>query len=191
MSLVNANEPSLDIDAPAGAVADYIRLPYTRMLIPELDGSFRGEILELSGCFSIGDTPAEAYQSLETAALSWLEAAMQNGQPIPPPIDVTEFSGRLVLRLPKSLHKKAHRLAQRDGVSLNQFIVTTIAEGVGDKNSAAHTAMQNQIGYIQGAFTFFQKIVSGSSPVFVKTQPGVSSFVLVKQEQFTAIPVTG
>lgn len=39
----------------------------------------------------------------------------------------------MVLRLPKSLHKKAARLAERDGVSLNQFIVAGLAEHVGER----------------------------------------------------------
>ena len=39
----------------------------------------------------------------------------------------------MVLGLPKSLHKKAARLAEQDGVSLNQFIVAGLAERVGER----------------------------------------------------------
>lgn len=34
----------------------------------------------------------------------------------------------LSLRLPNSLHKQLRELAQRDGVSINQFITTAVAE---------------------------------------------------------------
>jgi hypothetical protein len=34
----------------------------------------------------------------------------------------------LSLRLPNSLHKKLRELAQREGISINQFITTAVAE---------------------------------------------------------------
>jgi HicB family len=40
-------------------------------------------------------------------------------------------SGRLLLRMPQSLHSALARAAEREGVSLNQFIATTLAEAVG------------------------------------------------------------
>lgn len=42
----------------------------------------------------------------------------------------------LQLRLPKSLHRQVMELAQREGVSINQFITTAVAE----KFSALMTA---------------------------------------------------
>lgn len=115
------------------AIGPYLKRPYTRLVVPEEDGTFRGEILEFPGCFATGDTPAEAYAKLEAVAADWLAAALERGQSIPEPFENTEFSGKLVLRLPKSLHKKTARLASRDGVSLNQFIVTALAEYAGER----------------------------------------------------------
>jgi hypothetical protein len=34
----------------------------------------------------------------------------------------------LSLRLPESLHKQVRELAEREGVSINQFVVTAVAE---------------------------------------------------------------
>ena len=42
-----------------------------------------------------------------------------------------DYSGKLVVRLPKSLHRRAAYAANREGVSLNQFIVSSIAEQIG------------------------------------------------------------
>jgi hypothetical protein len=36
--------------------------------------------------------------------------------------------GALSLRLPHSLHARARELAQREGISLNQFVTTAVAE---------------------------------------------------------------
>jgi antitoxin HicB len=114
-------------------IPGYLRRPYSRMLLPESDGTFRGEILEFPGCIATGDTPIETLLALEDAAAGWLVAALEHGQPVPDPVDNGAFSGRVVLRMPKSLHKKVSRLAQRDGVSLNQFIVAGLAEYVGER----------------------------------------------------------
>ena len=115
-------------------LADYLKAPYGRVVVPESDGTFRAEITEFPGCIAVGDTAAEALANLEDVAVSWLEATLAKGQPVPEPIDSTGFSGKLVLRFAKSLHKKAAYAAKRDGVSLNYFIVNCIAEQVGARS---------------------------------------------------------
>lgn len=144
------------------AISSYLKKPYARLVVPEDDGTFRGEVLEFPGCIAIGDTPAEAFASLEEAAKGWLRAALIRNQNIPEPVENTEFSGRLVLRLPKSLHKKAARFAEYDGVSLNQFIIASIAECVGERArslgqvtlNAAFTMMKTGIFIEDGRHSF-------------------------------------
>jgi hypothetical protein len=41
------------------------------------------------------------------------------------------YSGRLLLRMPRSLHEELARASDRDGVSLNQFITGALASAVG------------------------------------------------------------
>jgi len=45
-------------------------------------------------------------------------------------------SGRLLLRMPETLHAALARAADGDGVSLNQFITTTLAQVVGEGRPA-------------------------------------------------------
>lgn len=126
-----ANEVATQLDVQ---VYDYLRQPYARIIIPEEDGSYRGEIMEFPGCISSGDDPSSTLESLEGVAMAWLTAALENGQPIPDPVELSnDFSGRFVLRIPKSLHKKATWCAEREGVSLNQFISYSLAETVGER----------------------------------------------------------
>lgn len=111
---------------------ELLKKPYTRILIPDEEtGTFTARIAEFPGCFAQGNTPAEAYELLEAAAESWIEAALEMRQAIPPPALDAECSGRFALRLPRSLHRQAAALADLDGTSLNQFIVSTLAEKVG------------------------------------------------------------
>jgi predicted HicB family RNase H-like nuclease len=57
--------------------------------------------------------------------------------PAPLPIPSDEFSGRVTLRLPKSLHAKVARNAIREETSLNQYLVTAIASYVGETDGVA------------------------------------------------------
>ena len=111
--------------------SEYLKKPYGRLLVPEDEGGYHAEIIEFPGCFAEGETAAEAAANLEDAASSWLAAAIAKGQTISEPMEELEYSGKLVVRLPKSLHRHAAFAANREGVSLNQFIVSSIAEQVG------------------------------------------------------------
>jgi predicted RNase H-like HicB family nuclease len=115
--------------------SEYLAKPYGRNVVPEPDGSFRAEIIEFPGCIAAGDTAAEALARLEDVAESWLEAVLEKKQRIPEPIESTAFSGKLVLRLARSLHKQAAHAAARDGVSLNYFIANCVAQQVSHRSS--------------------------------------------------------
>lgn len=55
-------------------------------------------IAEFPGCVAQGDSVEEAYASLEDAAESWIQAALDLGHDIPPPAADQAFSGRVLLR---------------------------------------------------------------------------------------------
>lgn len=112
----------------------YLRLPYARILIPEPEGGCFAEILEFPGCIAEGETPDEAFHNLESVAESWIESCLEQGQDIPSPLANHSYSGKIALRLPRDLHRQAAYKAQRDGVSVNQALVTAIAAWVGADN---------------------------------------------------------
>jgi antitoxin HicB len=117
---------------------DRLKKPYARILIPAEDGTYAAELLEFPGCYAQGDTPGEAIQNLEDAAASWIEVALEQGQDIPEPFATYGYSGSINLRLPRSIHKRAARFAQKDRVSLNQFFTTAIAARVGAEEFYDH-----------------------------------------------------
>jgi|GEM_PF-1205865 len=110
--------------------ADYLKEPYSRVLIPEGDGGYSAELLEFHGCVSQGDSAEEALNNLDQAATNWIEETIRRGNPIPPPSISYGYSGKVALRLPRSLHRKAVEMAERDKVSLNTFLVEAIAARV-------------------------------------------------------------
>jgi len=129
---------SISVRSGDRSVQGILRKPYARILIPEHDGTYSADILEFPGCHAEGDTASEAIENLEKAAVSWIEAALEQGQEIPLPMTVYGYSGKINLRLPKSVHKQAARFAQRDDVSLNQFFISAIAARVGAEEFYEH-----------------------------------------------------
>jgi antitoxin HicB len=106
----------------------YLSLPYTREIIPEPEGGWFVSIKELPGCMSQGDTPEEAMEMIQEAMEGWLEVALDYERPIPEPKIDDEFSGKFVLRVPKSVHRKLVETASDEGVSLNQWLVSKLSE---------------------------------------------------------------
>jgi predicted RNase H-like HicB family nuclease len=93
--------------------------PYGRVLIPEPNGQFTAEIIEFPNCVASGNSATDALANLEQVAADWIAAALEQGQDIPEPMESADYSGRLVLRMPKGLHRRAALLAEREGASLN------------------------------------------------------------------------
>ena len=109
---------------------DYMKLPYTRMVHEIEDESghyFYGQILELDGCQSTGDTVEKLYENLNEALEGYLEVKIENGLPIPKPENVEGYSGKFNVRLPKSLHQRLAIEADREGVSLNTLVLYKLA----------------------------------------------------------------
>ncbi len=111
----------------------YMNLPYRVLFIPEEDGSaFTAIIPKLDGCIAFGETIEEAYQMLIEAKRLWLETVLERGLSIPEPDseEPKEYSGRFNVRLPRFLHRDLAELAAAQDTSLNQLVVTFLAEGV-------------------------------------------------------------
>lgn len=111
--------------------SDYLKKPYARTVIPVEPKGFHAQIDEFPGCYAQGDTLEEAYANLAKAAESWIEVAIAQGHEIPEPSSNVTYSGRIVLRLPRSIHRQATELAKRDDTSLNTFLVSAVAAKVG------------------------------------------------------------
>lgn len=63
-----------------------IRRPYHRVITGEPVEGYLGEVLELPGCLTAGETPEEALRNLDEAMAVWIESALVHGDPIPEPI---------------------------------------------------------------------------------------------------------
>lgn len=122
---------------------EYLKEPYQRVLIwDEESGTYFAQISEFPGCFTDGSTATEALNRLQDTASSWIMSAQNLGQEIPKPFAINTSNGRVALRMPKSLHRKAIEAAKREDVSLNQFIVSAVSEAVGVSRPKQETQQQ-------------------------------------------------
>jgi len=63
-----------------------VRKPYHRMITGEPIEGYLGEVLELPGCVTAGETPEEALANLTEAMEVWIESALAHGDTIPEPL---------------------------------------------------------------------------------------------------------
>lgn len=105
----------------------YLALNYP-MEIVEDDGRFVVSIPDLPGCVSYGDTPEEAIANIKATKRLWLKGAFESGETIVEPTAVEDFSGKFVLRIPRSLHQSLDREARQQGVSLNMYTAHVLSE---------------------------------------------------------------
>ena len=114
MSTTMSLEQALDLD-------------YRFNVIAQAEGGFVIQFPDLPGCMTQVDDIADVSAAAEEIRTLWLETADELGQSLPAPVYPEEFSGKFNVRIPKSLHRDlAHRAAD-EGVSLNQLVVSILA----------------------------------------------------------------
>ena len=122
---------------------DYFHLPYAVTLTPEEEGGFTVEISDLPGCVSQGESEAEALGNIYEAKQLWLETAFEAGDSIPLPGHMADHSGRLVVRFPKPVHRQLAEAADRNGVSLDNFVLSLLSKEAGA--SAVAAELQDEV----------------------------------------------
>jgi predicted RNase H-like HicB family nuclease len=127
--------------SPTPSPKEYLKLPYTiAVRADERNGGWTASVEELPGCDAHGDDPEHATRGLRGAMERWVSEALERGEHVPEPRAMSGHSGRLLLRMPQSLHAELARNADGEGISLNQFITTALASAVGWRNHAAPDA---------------------------------------------------
>lgn len=122
----------------------YLGLRYPielRELSEEDGGGWMATIPQLGSHTFVGDgdTPEEAYQSLEALRKHLIPHLVANGEALPEPRDEEEdlqqYSGKLLIRVPRSLHAGLAVAAGRNDCSINQLVTQWLAQGL-EKDTA-------------------------------------------------------
>jgi predicted HicB family RNase H-like nuclease len=99
-----------------------------RIEYSEEDGCFVGHLVGIRSIVGFdGKSVAELRKHFRMAVDHYLEASAQLGQAPEKP-----FSGRVMLRMPPTLHARASAAAEVQGMSLNQWAARAIERAVED-----------------------------------------------------------
>ena len=126
----------------------YLGLPYTLELQRDEAQGWFVRVKELRGCMSQGDTLQEAVEMIQDALRSWIEVALEDGDPVPEPRTLEDFSGKFVVRVPSSLHRDLVEAAEDEGVSLNQYVNVALGRAVGWANMPPALTDKPHVGAI-------------------------------------------
>jgi antitoxin HicB len=92
---------------------------------------------ELPGCEAHGPTPERAAAAVADAVERWVREAEAEGREVPPPGAAAAHSGKLLVRMPRSLHAELVRASEREGTSLNAYIVAALSASVAWRRPSA------------------------------------------------------
>jgi antitoxin HicB len=126
----------------------YMDLPYAIEVMRDTDEENPGwvaKIKELPGCLTQADTFEELEEMIHDAMRSWIEVALEDGISIPEPRLEDDYSGKFVVRLPRSLHRELVEQSELEGVSLNTWVINILAKSVGAKSQSISPAKSEQL----------------------------------------------
>jgi predicted HicB family RNase H-like nuclease len=114
-------------------IEDYLALPYTMTVRRSIeDNLYVARVKEIEGCTGHGQTAAQAISMLRDNLEDWIAFCLERGEEVPVPAEEEVLpSGKWLQRVSKRLHKRVIECASREGVSLNAYVTTCLAEAVG------------------------------------------------------------
>ncbi len=110
----------------------YLSLKYPLEIRPmeHSDGGYYAVYPDFGGATAHGDgkTIVAAIKEADISKELILEVLLEKGENVPEPS--TSYSGKFIVRTPKSLHRDLAARANREGVSLNQMVLTLLSREV-------------------------------------------------------------
>jgi predicted RNase H-like HicB family nuclease len=143
---------------------NFMNKNYRIALQYDSDGYWIAEHPELPGCKADGETAHEALSSLDISRELWIESRQATGLEVPEPQEAPQYSGRFVLRIPKSLHRELANEAEAEGVSLNSLVSNVLAGRHARKEQYVSYVTQPAYQYLGSVYPAFH--TPGLYPVF-------------------------
>ncbi len=151
-------------------VDEYMKLSYRMEIYPDaVEGGYTVAFPDLPGCLTCAETLEKAIENSEDAKRCWFEAAIEDGVQINEPDDLLEYSSKLTLRVPKSLHRELAKQAGRENVSINQYCVYLLSKN--NALRAADTEEKDQLDMLLDLYR--EKMITTETLVFRAEARGV------------------
>lgn len=113
---------------------EHLNQEYTYILEPHFDNGklyYSMRVLEFEGCITTSENIGEVVVDIQDAMREWIQLNLKLGRPIPRPLRSRQYSGKIMLRMPPSLHESLMVKATEQGVSLNQYLVASLSRTLG------------------------------------------------------------
>lgn len=98
-----------------------------RVIWSEEDGEHVGLCTEFPSCSWLAGSHEEALRGIKKLVKDILKDMEKNDEPVPEPLALKEYSGKLVVRMLPEVHRKLAMEARERGVSINLLINSKLA----------------------------------------------------------------
>jgi len=105
-----------------------MRYPF-EVFYSDEDAGYIAIVPDLPGCSAFGETEEDVLREVRLAVDSYLAALKSENRPAPAASGIPNASGKITLRMPKSLHARLALESKSEGVSLNQYMLYKLATG--------------------------------------------------------------
>lgn len=98
-----------------------------RVTWSENDGEFIGLCAEFQGLSWLAAGPEQALKGIRSVVKDCIEDMATNGEEVPRPIAIRQYSGKFIVRIPPEVHRHLAIEAAESGVSLNRIASAKLA----------------------------------------------------------------
>jgi predicted HicB family RNase H-like nuclease len=98
-----------------------------RITWSEEDGEYAGLCAEFPSLSWLARTQEEALQGIRSLVAESVADMQSNNESVPQPLATRRFSGRLLVRIPPSVHRDLTIQAAESGVSINRLVSYKLA----------------------------------------------------------------
>ncbi len=112
-------------------------MEYPFNVIASIDAGYVIQFPDLPGCLTQAEDPSEIVPMAMDAKKAWIETAYELCRAIPLRSHPDEYSGQFQVRVPRKLHRELAEAAERNGVSLNTWVVYLLSGNLAAHKSAA------------------------------------------------------
>jgi len=97
-----------------------------RITWSEEDQEFVGLCAEFPSLSWLAQTEDAAFKGIRKLVEDVVQDMQKNGEPLPEPLSIKKFSGKLILRIPPELHRELTIQATEAHMSLNRHILSKL-----------------------------------------------------------------
>jgi len=91
------------------------------------DEGYVATVPEFKNLSAFGETQDEALKEARIVLEGYIEAYKTDNIPLPEPHQAADYSGQTRLRMPRDLHRALAIASQRQGVSLNTYMIMLLS----------------------------------------------------------------